>query len=94
MKTKRIQQFDVAQGTFDHGFGGHTVIFFKDIFFQRTGIDTDTNRNAGISGTVHHGPHFFSTSNIAGINPQSIRTGQGCCNGQPVIKMDIGNQGN
>ncbi|STV87284.1 Uncharacterised protein [Klebsiella michiganensis] len=71
--------------------GGFTV-FFLEIFFQRTGVYPDTDRDVFIASAVHHHADTLFVADIARVYAQAINAYSRYLQGNAVIEVDIGNQ--
>ena len=79
---------------FDHLYfiSRHMTVFFNNRFFQRTAVDTDTNRKISGLCRIHNGLYPVRSADISRIDPYLIHTVFHSRNGQPVIKMNIAYQ--
>ena len=60
-----LDQMYFIEGALDNPLRRHTVIFFHKIFFQRSTVDADTDRNTALFCGIHHCAHTLCTSNIS-----------------------------
>ncbi len=69
------------------------AVFFLQIFFQRTGIDTDADRYALVARAIDHGAYPICLADVARIDAQAIDTVIRHFQRDAVIEMDVGHQG-
>ena len=60
--THILDQMYFIEGALDNPLRRHTVIFFHKIFFQRSTVDADTDRNTALFCGIHHCAHTLCTS--------------------------------
>jgi len=48
--------------------------FFKNIFFKRAAVHTDSYRNASFSALIRNGTHSFNRADISGVYPYFVGT--------------------
>ena len=87
-------QMYFIEGALENPLRRHTVIFFHKIFFQRSTVDADTDRNTALFCGIHHCAHTLCTSDISRIDADLIRTVLDRGKRQAVIKMNICHNGN
>ena len=82
----------MAQRRFNQGGRRRLAVFLLQVFFQRTGIDANTDRDATITGGFHHGAHAVFTTDIARVDTQAVDAKFGYAQGDLVVEVDIGHQ--
>src|SRR5690606_28546248 len=87
-----IQMLDMAQRGLDQRFRCRLAIFLLQVLLQRTGIDTDADRNTPIARRVDHRSDAIFASDVAGIDAQAIDTQFGHAQSDLVIEMNVGDQ--
>jgi len=71
---------------------GWLAVFTLQLFFQRTGINTNTNRNAVIPGRLDYGPDTIFAANVTRIDAQTINPQLGYTQGDLVVIVDVRHQ--
>ena len=80
------------QGTLHDPFCRHAAVFFHQVFFQRTTVYTDTNRNVSLFCRINHCLYTLSAANVARIDTDLVRAIFDRCDRQFMIKMNICNK--
>ena len=62
-----FEDMDMAQAAFDHAFGGRSVVFLQQIFFQRAGVDADANRNLALGGGLTTSSTYLRAPMLPGL---------------------------
>ena len=70
------------------------LIFLQQIFFQRTGVDADTDRNLALRSRFDDFFDIFARADVAGIEAQTVDALLDGDQRQLVIEMDVGDQRN
>ena len=88
-----LQQADVIQRTFHHGFGHGCAIPGQDVLFQTAAVDTDADGDVLLLAGLHHGLDAVVIADVAGVDADLIHAH--VCAGQCglVIKVDIRHNG-
>ena len=79
----------MTAGTFHHALCGHLSIGIMDVFFQRTAVDADADRNVMCFAGVDDGLHIFSFPDIARIQTDLVDPGLDGSQRQPIVKVDV-----
>ena len=64
----------------------------QNILFQRSAVNTNPNGDMSITAGFYHGMNAITSANVAWIDSDFIDAGFNCCNCQPIIELNIGNQ--
>ncbi len=83
---------DMAQRRFYQGLWRRLAVLLLQVFFQRTGIDADADRDAPITRSIDHGTDTVFTTDIARVDTQTVNAQLGHTQGNAVIEVDIGDQ--
>ena len=94
LKVEAIQVIHVAHGRLEQGFRGRLAILFLDITLQGAAVDADADRNVVMTGTVDHGAHPLFVADVARIDAQAVGTVLGHFQGDAVVEVDVGDDGN
>ena len=70
------------------------MIFFEKIPFQRARVHTDPHGTTVVPGRGHHLSDPVHGADITGVDAQTCRPRLGRLDGAPIVKMNIGNDGN
>ncbi len=85
---------DMAHGRFKQGLRRGFTVFFLQVFFQRPGIDADTNRNVFVARAVNHGANTLFATDVTWVNTQAVHAILRHFERNTVIKVDIRDQRN
>ena len=82
------------QCTLHQSFCCYTMVFFYQLFFQRTTVDSYTDWYISLFCNIHNCLNTVSTSDISRIDTNFICTVFHCGNRQSIIKVNICHQWN
>jgi len=82
----------MTHGGFQQRFRRRFAVLFLQILFQRTGVNTNADRNIFVARTVHHRPDTLFATDVAGVNAQAIDPVFRHFQRDAVVKMDIRHQ--
>ncbi len=85
---------DVAQCRLNQRGWGWFAVLFLQVFFQRTGVDADTDGNATVTCRVHHGAHTVFATDVARVDAQAVHTQLGHTQSDFVVEVNVGDQRN
>ena len=77
------------QGTLHDPFCRHAAVFFHQVFFQRTTVYTDTNRNVSLFGRINYSLHTLPAADISRIDADLVGTVFDRRDRQFIVKMNI-----
>ncbi len=83
---------DVAHGGFEQRLRRRFAVFFLQIFFQRTGVNADADRDIFIAGAVHHRADTRFVTDVARVDAQAVDAVFGHFQRDAVVEVDIGHQ--
>ena len=80
---------DLVEGTFYQSLSSYAAVFLNQVLFQRTAVDTDTDRYMIFNRFLYDCLDTFRCSDIAGIDSDLICSILDCCDSKSIIKVDI-----
>ena len=94
IEVKTIEMIDMAHRGFEQRLRRGFTVFFLQIFFQRSRVDTDTDGDIFVTGAVHHHADALFVTDVARVNTQAINTVFGHFQRDTVVEVDIRYQRN
>src|SRR5581483_2524416 len=89
-----FENVDVAQRAFDHAFGGRTVIFLQQVFFEGAGVDADADRDFALGGELHDFFDAPALAYVARIETEAVDALLKCDERELVVEMYVGDERN
>ncbi len=84
----------VSKSTLRESFRTRPPVFRQNVFFHRTGVDADANRNTALFRSPDYRPDVFLSADVARINAHFVGAIAYRLDRQSIIEMDIGHQRN
>ena len=89
-----LDDFHFVKGALHDALCGNAVIFLHQVLFQRTAVDTHTDRDISLFCRIHNCFDALIASDISRIDTDLVRTIFHGCNGHLIIKMNVRYQRN
>ncbi|MPN19797.1 hypothetical protein SDC9_167169 [bioreactor metagenome] len=70
------------------------TVFFLQIFFQRSGVNSDTNRDILVARAIHHHADTLFIADVAWINTQAVNAVFRHFERNTVVEVNVGDQRN
>ena len=83
----------MPQGALDHRLRGGFPVLGQEVFFERPGIHADPDGHFLLQGGPDNFLHLLLRADRPGIEPQAVNPGPERRQGEPVVEMDIGDDG-
>ena len=84
----------MAHGALHQGLGGDAAVFCPQLLFQGPAVDADADGDALLAADVRHGLDLLFPADIAGVDAQGVDPPLRTRQGEFVVEMDVGDQGN
>ena len=94
IEVKTIEMIDVTHSGFEQRLRRWLTVFFLQVFFQRTGIHTDTDRNIFIAGAVHYHADALFVTDVTWVNTQAVDAIFSDFQCNAVVEVNISHQRN
>ena len=82
----------MTQRGLDQRSGRWLAVFLLQVFFQRTGVDADADRDAAVTGGIDHRAHAVFTTDVARVDTQAVDPQLGHAQGDFVVEVDVSDQ--
>ncbi len=93
MEIQVLHEPDGAKGAFHHCLRGSPFIFGQEIPLKRTSVDPNTDGNPPLLGHSDDILYSLSSPDRPWVNPYGVRSPFHGFDGQSVVEVDIGHQG-
>ena len=92
IEVQTIEVIHMAHSGFQQRLRRRLTVFFLQIFFQRSGVDADTDRNIFITSAVHYRANTLFITDIAWVDTQAIDAVFRHLQRDTIVEVNIGNQ--
>ena len=84
----------VAHGALHQSLGGDAAVLRPQLLFQGAAVDADADGNALLIAHVRHGFYLVLPADIARVDADGVDTPLRALQGELVVEVDVGDQGN
>ena len=92
IEVQAIEMINMTHGRFQQRLRRRFAILFLQIFFQRSGVNANTDRNVFIARTVNHHANTLFITDIARVNTQTIDAVFRYFQRNAIVEVDVSHQ--